>query len=441
MYKRAFERSYYDTILDEISGGRREIVECEEEEEGDFGDNDFVGLCGLFDGDPSLLEHNLVRMLNVSRFLIERYIPAFHMSGLAAEFVRALGSHRYNVRVYVLQIVTNLSSNEEVPEYAEKLVENNILNEILLILKSCEENELVFWSLRCLTNFAFLSISLRDQIINEISPDFLCALAQTNQLDSGCHDELLKLFRELAIDLNEEHVCLMLETILTFLPDFFERKPRLSLEILFVLANYNEFYPYFCQHNLLDRMFSLFLKTNDITHEKLLIGVFIMSVQRDPEAHSRIFEKCRDLLNTPNISLFIGVVTFFLKLFECRPQLFFPEILGIIYERQKPLSIRFKTELTRILMQMLINLSPDFLLGYPASDMVDFLGMNDTETLFLALQVLSRTLDYASRAESPYANEFVTNGGLSQLDEILDMTTDDSTRSLISTIINTHFST
>ena len=433
---------YRSWMMSEITGGKKELAACEEEEEvGDFGDDDFVGLCQLFDGDVSLLKHNLSRMLSVSRFLIERYFPAFHLSGLASRFVAALAWHEYDVRVYVLQIATNLSTNEEVPEYAEKLVENNMLQQIWSILKDGQESELVFWGLGLLANIASLSLSLRDQILEEISCDYLCALAQTRQLDPGCHNELLKLFKELSIDLNREHVTPMFETVFTFLPDFLEVKSRLCLEIFFILANYPDFYAYFSQYNLMRRMRALFLKTTNSSCESLLLSIFIKTVGEEHEEYREILPKCRDLLGSPNIALFIGSTVFFVTLFEIDHTTFFPEILGILYDRQKSLQVRHKTEAMRLLLRILINLGPEHLLTYPVPDLTDAMLIDDTVIRSLCVQVLSKTLECAAATGSTdYANSFIANDGLTQLDDIFDEIQDDDTRSLITSIRERYFS-
>ena len=434
---------YRSWMMSEITSEKKALVIGEEEEEvGDFGDDDFVGLCELFDGDVSLLKHNLSRMLSVSRFLIERYFPAFHLSGLASRFVAALAWHEYDVRVYVLQIATNLSTNEEVPEYAEKLVENNLLKQLLSILKDGEESELVFWGLGLLANIASLSLSLRDQILEEISCDYLCALAQTRQLDPGCHNELLKLFKELSIDLNQEHVAPMFETVFTFLPDFLEVKSRLCLEILFILTNYPDFYTYFSQYNLMGRMRALFLKTTNSSCESLLLSIFIKTVREDHEGYCEILPKCRDLLASPNIPLFIGSAVFFVTFFELDHTRFFPEILGILYERQKSLPVRHKTEAMRLLLRILINLGPEHLLTYPVPDLIDAMLIDDIVIRTLCLQVLSKTLECAvANGSTDYTNSFVANDGLTQLDDLFDETQDDETRSLITSIRERYFPT
>jgi hypothetical protein len=277
----------------------------------------FHSLVAAFDGDSNDLKTQLHELFQATPILLEGYLPIFADSGLSRALVENLSRPNLDIQILILHILTNMSSKPSVCEYTDAVINEGILNQFKFHLRYRGSSEIVFAVLCALSNYAQTSVSVRDRILEEFSLDLFVFLAQSKELDEGCHNELLDFFVSLLMeDLDEEQAVRVIESVSMFYGDFLDVKRAKMLRIALLLSPYDFFYEHFSELGIFAKFVEIFVNDDRVKILRLLFGIFLSVVRFESEQFVEIVPRLIELLDSQAVMVF-GSVLLLGELSEC----------------------------------------------------------------------------------------------------------------------------
>ncbi|OHT08171.1 hypothetical protein TRFO_23376 [Tritrichomonas foetus] len=395
-----------------------------------------------------IIQQQLSEFVTLSIYISKQYFPEFHESNLHLKLINFLDCPNKSISSCAAQSLCNLLSNPKIDKYANDLLGVGLLQKIDFHFEKQNYDELIYYYIIMVLNIAAISPYQCFQIFDVIPLKRFQFLAQSNLIDEGSHNMVLRLIMVFSYQIHkypgESNLTTeLIELIHSIFSDFIEsrKKRKRILQISSILSCCPDFFTIIPN----DSSFSQILSILNENNEELLPFVLYILTNLVKYTNNNILQcipRIIELFDCPYDSVIKGICNFLYahlnKYSHEYPEDTRKQICEIILNSFNSHNLGNKILFAQLFIILLNSLQQQTLLEINLdrifSLLVSIIEINDYPTIYNTLALIDSMFQKLLniREFSDIKEIFVKEGGLDALNEIQN----DSTLSNCSDISN-----